>query len=127
MKRILLLTQDSSLQTLVARALAADDGTILVARDAAEALQMICARDREFDYAVIDFAEGCRGMTLLSAIDVCQPALPVIAITSGDAYDVAAVAYANGVEVCLTRPIRAGDLQIAIQELAEPKRELEAA
>lgn len=52
-----------------------------VVRNVAEALRVVCER-APLNLAVIDFDDGCHGMTLLSALNVCQPALPVIAVTS---------------------------------------------
>ena len=76
---------------------------------------------------VIDFDDGCHGITLLSAIQTCRPELPIIVVTSSDAYQAAAIVFANGVEACLAKPISAAELKIVIEELAEPKLQLVAA
>lgn len=124
---ILLLTQDPALHISLNRALGRDDSTILVAHDPGEALQAVCTRGNELDLAVIDFADSCHGMTLLRALQTCQPELPVVVVTSTDPYHVAAIAYANGVEACLAKPVSAEELEIVIHELAETKAQLEAA
>ena len=124
---VLLLTQDPGLHILLKQALEPDDATILISRNAGEALQIVCDHGKELDLAVIDFAGGCHGMTLLSAVQICQPALPVMVITSSNAYHAAAIAYANGVEACLAKPVTAKELEIVINELAKPKLQLEAA
>jgi DNA-binding NtrC family response regulator len=124
---VLLLTQDPALQISLKRALARDDSAIFVAHDSGEALQAVCTHANELDFAVIDFADGCHGMTLLSAVQICHPALPIVVVTSTDPYHVAAIAYANGVEACLAKPVSAEELQIVIHELAETKLQLEAA
>jgi DNA-binding NtrC family response regulator len=124
---VLLLTQDPGLQISLSQTLAREETIILVAHNAGEAMQIVCTHGKELDFAVVDFDDGCRGMTLLSAMEICQPALPLIAIISNDAYHAAAVVYANGVNACLAKPIRAEDLEIVIHELAKPKLQLKAA
>jgi DNA-binding NtrC family response regulator len=124
---ILLLTRDASFQTLLNEALLGEGAIVLVAQSAGEALQLICARGGELDFAVIDFDDGCHGMTLLSALHTCRPALPIIVVTSSDAYHAAAIAYANDIAACLAKPISAAELRIVIEELAEPKLQLETA
>ncbi len=124
---VLLLTHDRNFERLLAEALLDHGAVMLIARNVGDALQIVCARGREFDFAVIDFDDGCHGMTLLSAINTCRPELPIIVVTSGDAYHAAALAYANGAAVCLAKPISAAELEIVIRELGEPKLELEAA
>ena len=124
---VLLLTQDPGLQISLKQALAKQDAAIVVAHDAGEALQTVCTVGKELDLAVIDFGHGCNGMTLLSAVQICRPALAIIVISSSDAYHTAAIAYANGVEACLAKPVTAEELEIVIHELAEPKLQLEAA
>ncbi len=124
---VLLLTRDGNFQALLAQALS-DSGTIiLVAHNMNDALQLICSRGAELDLAVIDFGDGCHGMTLLTAIQAVRPHLAVVVVTSNDAYHAAAVAYANGVEACLAKPISAMELKIVIDELPTPKLQLAAA
>jgi DNA-binding NtrC family response regulator len=128
MRLILLLTRDRDFETNLTEAgLATGPAVILVARTVGDALQIVCTRGRELDFAVIDFDDGCHGMTLLSALDTCRPELPVVVVTSKDVYHAAAVAYANGVTACLAKPIGASELEIVIRELRNPKLELEAA
>jgi DNA-binding NtrC family response regulator len=124
---ILLATQDRNLQALLSEALLGQGAIVLAARNAGEALELVCSRGREFDLAMIDFDDGCHGMTLVSALNTCQPALPVIVVISSDAYHAAAIAYANGAAVCLAKPVSAEELRIVIEEIAEPKLQLEAA
>ena len=125
---VLLLTRDREFEKLLAEAvLKTGVAVILVARNIGDALQMVCARGRELDFAVIDFDDGCHGMTLLSALDTCRADLPVVVVTSSDAYHAAAIAYANGVAACLAKPISGAELEIVIRELREPKLELTAA
>lgn len=125
---VLLLTRDHEFEKLLAKAvLKAGAAVILVARNIGDALQIVCTRGRELDFAVIDFDDGCHGMTLLSALDTCRADLPVVVVTSSDAYHAAAIAYANGVAAYLAKPISGADLAIVIRELREPKLELTAA
>src|ERR1700694_3087977 len=94
---VLLLTHDRQFEKQLTEALLETGGSVvLVARKVGDALQIVCARGHELDLAVIDFDEGCHGMTLLSAIDMCRHQLPIVVIASTDAYHTAALAYANG-------------------------------
>ena len=128
MRLILVLTRDRDFEKILMEAvLATGPAVILVARTVGDALQIVCVRGRELDFAVIDFDDGCHGMTLLGALDTCRHELPVVAVASKDVYHAAAVAYANGVAACLAKPIGASDLEIVIRELRNPKLELEAA
>jgi len=100
---------------------------VLVARNAGETLQIVCSRGKELDLAVIDFDDGCHGMTLLSALNTCQPVLSIIVVTSSDAYHAAAITYVNNVAACLAKPILDGELRIVIEELTDPRLQFEAA
>lgn len=127
-RNILLLTHDRDFEELLTEAvLETGTATVLVARNVGDALQIVCARGRELDLAVIDFDEGCHGMTLLSALDTCRAELSVVVVTSSDAYHAAAIAYANGVAAVLAKPISGAELEIVIRELHEPKLELTTA
>ena len=125
---VLLLTRDRHFENQLSEALLKSGGSVvLVARNVGDALQIVCARGREVDLAVIDFDESCHGMTLLSAINTCREGLPIVVVTSTDAYHAAALAYANGASACLAKPISCDELGITIQELDQPKLELAAA
>jgi DNA-binding NtrC family response regulator len=124
---ILLLTCDAGFQTLLSDALSDGETVVRVARSAGEALRVVCERTQKLDLAVVDFDDGCHGMTLLSALNVCQPDLPIVAVTSRDAYHGAAIAYANDAAVCLTKPISAAELRMVIEKLGEPKLQLACA
>ena len=125
-RSILLLTRDVGFQTLLSEALCAGGASVRVVRKAGEALQVVC-KGAPPHLAVIDFDEGCHGMTLLSALNVCQPNLPVIAVTSSDAYHAAAIAYANGAAACLAKPISAAELRPVVATVGEPKLQLACA
>ena len=124
---VFLLTRDRNFERLLTAARPSNGAVVLIARNVGDALQIVCARSREFDFAVIDFDDGCHGMTLLGAINTCRPELPIIVVTSGDAYHAAALAYANGAAACLAKPISAAELGIVIRKLGTPKLQLEAA
>ena len=124
---ILLLTPDQQLEELLSEDLLGKGAIALVARNADEALQIVCSRGKELDLAVIDFDDGCHGMTLLSALNTCQPTLSIIVVTSSDAYHAAAIAYANNVAACLAKPILAGELRILVEEVTELRLQLEVA
>jgi DNA-binding NtrC family response regulator len=123
---VLLLTHDLEFEKLLREALRESGGTILVARDIDDALQIICTRSAELDLAVIDRDDG-HGINLLSAINACHHELPIVVVTSRDAYHCAALAYANGAAACVAKPITATELKLAIADLRTPKLELAAA
>jgi len=120
---VLLLTQDRDFEKLLTEALRSD-ATILVTRNVGDALQILCTRGAELDFAVID-RDDCHGMNLLSAINACRHELPIVVMTC-EAYHCAALAYANGAAACLAKPITSAELRLAIQELRRPKLELAA-
>ena len=126
-KLVLLLTQDVGLEEQSTKAVRKSGGALTVARTVGEALQIVCARGRALDLALIDFDNGSRGMTLLSALKMLRWGLPIMVVTSIDTHHVAALAYANGAAACLAKPICATELEIAIRALGESKLQLEAA
>ena len=89
-------------------------------RSVGDALQIVCNWGRELDVVVLDFNDGCRGMTLLSAVHTCHQQLPVLVMTAEDADHAAAVAYANGARACLNKPVSPAHLAIAISEVIGP-------
>jgi len=82
---ILLFTPDRTFDQLVRQAFLGTSAIVLIARNVADALQIVCQRGRELDFALLDFDGGCRGMTLLSAVDTCFEQLPILVTTSRDA------------------------------------------
>jgi len=124
---ILLLTRDDELKRVLNHALGDTETTVSHTDNIGDALQVVCQHGRKLDFALIDFAGGCHGMTLLNALKMCQPNLPLIVTTSDDVSHASMLAYANDVAACLAKPILAAELKIVIQELAEPKLQLGAA
>ena len=124
---ILLLTRDDALQKILNQALSDTEAIVLRADNIGDALQIVCRHGRGLSFAMIDFAGGCHGMTLLNALKMCRPHLPLIVTTSDDVYHASMLAYANDVAACLAKPIFAAELKIVIEELAEPKLQLGAA
>jgi DNA-binding NtrC family response regulator len=124
---VLLLTQDARLQLSLTQTPACADATVLLAHELGDALGVVCSHGKELDLAVIDFDDGCHGMTLLNAIHMCCPEVPLVAIVpaSGDIYHAAALAYANGATACLTKPVSSSDLEIVVDELSKAKQQLQ--
>jgi DNA-binding NtrC family response regulator len=118
---VLVVTRDGAFENLLAEALQRNGPAVLFARSVAEALQIACSRIRDLDLAVIDLDHGCRGMTLLSAMNTCRPDLRIVMIASHDRYRRAALAYANGATACLTKPISARELERSIGKADESK------
>jgi DNA-binding NtrC family response regulator len=119
---VLLLTHDREFEKLLREALRESGAPILIACTVDDALRIVCTRGAELDFAVID-RDDCHGMTLLSAINACQHELPIVVVTSSDAYHCAALAYANGAAACVAKPITATELGLAIHDLRAPKLE----
>jgi DNA-binding response OmpR family regulator len=125
--QVLLYTRDPNFDGLLGEALSGTDAIVLVARTVADALQIVCQRGRNLDFALMDFDGGCRGMTLLSAVHTCYEQLPILVTTSKDAEHATAVAYANGARSCLTKPRHASMLTAAIADLNATHYQLVAA
>ena len=119
---MLLLTNDSGLEELVAQALLEISGISHLAHDAGDALQRMCGVP-DLDLAIIDFEHGPHGMTLLSAISTLREDLPVIVITRDDEKHVEELAYANGATACFSKQAVATELANAIGELCKPMLE----
>ena len=114
---VLLYTHDRNFDLLLSEALIGTDAIVLIARGVGDALQVVSSRGRELDFAILDFNNGCRGMTLLSALHTCCEKLPTLVVASKDLEHASAVAYANGARVCLTKPLPAALLANAIADL----------
>ena len=117
--RVLLVSQDPWLRSSLNNVLEQSSATILIARDAGQALQAVCDYQNRLGLAVIDFSRYREGIALFSAIRTCQPLLPVIVVTSNDATHVTQVAYANGALACLIKPVTTQELAQAIGEVSK--------
>ena len=129
MKRrlVLLYTRDPNFDRVLTEALWGTGAIVLIARSVGDALQVVSSRGRELDFALLDFNDGCRGMTLLSAVHTCCETLPTLVVTSKDSEHASAVAYANGARVWLNKPLPAALLANAISEVTAPDQPLVAA
>jgi CheY-like chemotaxis protein len=114
---ILLFTRDGYFAQSIREALSGTGAIVLVARDVRDGLQIVCQRGRELDFALMDFDDGCRGMTLLSAVNTCYERLPIVVTTPEDAEHARSLAYANGALACLSKPLSAALLAKAIADL----------
>ena len=114
---ILLLTNDAQVEYQFREATRCEGAEILVTRTIGEALETTCARLHELELVAIDFQEGCRGMTLVSAIHTCREDLPIIVLTANDKYRTAALAYANGAAACLAKPTTPEEIEILVKSL----------
>jgi DNA-binding NtrC family response regulator len=129
MKRsvILLFTRDRSFDQVVSDALSEARAVVLIARSVADALQIICQHGRKLACALMDFDNGCRGMTLLSAVHGCYEQLPIVVTMSQDAEHASAVAYANGARTCLSKSLFSALLAATIADVIAPRQQLAAA
>ena len=124
---ILLFTRDGDFAQSVCEALSGTDTVVLIARDVRDGLQIVCQRGRELDSALMDFDDGCRGMTLLSAVHTCYEQLPVVVTTSENAERACFLAYANGAGTCLKKPLSAAGFAKAIADVTVTRHQHVAA
>jgi len=124
---ILLFTRDGYFAQSIREALSGTDAIVLIARDVRDGLQIVCQRGRELDFALMDFDDGCRGMTLLSAVNTCYERLPIVVTTPEDAEHACFLAYANGARTCLRKPLSAAGFAKAISDLTAPRHQPVAA
>jgi CheY-like chemotaxis protein len=123
----LIFTRDAYFAQSACEALVGTGATSLIAQDVRDALQIVCQRGRELDFALMDFDDGSHGMTLLSAVHTCYQQLPILVTTSKDTEHATAVAYANGARACFNKPLPAATLANAIADLHAPHDEQIAA
>src|SRR6267143_4089696 len=116
---ILLFARDGDFAQLVREALFGTDAIVLVARDVRDGLQIVHQRGRQLDFALMDFDNGCRGMTLLSAVHTCYERLPIVVTTSDDAEHACFLAYANGARTCLKKPLSEEGFAKAIADVSD--------
>ena len=124
---ILLLTCDESFAEAVRQALIGTGAIVLIARDVSDGLQIVSQRGRELDFALMDFDNGCHGMTLLCAVHTCFEQLPILVATSKDAEHRNPVACANGARACLNKPLPPAQIAGAISQLTRPDHQAVAA
>src|SRR6266480_3580464 len=124
---VLLFTRDGDFTRLVYETLFPAGSVLLIARDVHSGLQIVYERGRELDLAVMDFDDGCRGRTLLSAVHTCYERLPIVVTTSEDAEHARFLAYANGARTCLKKPLSAAGIAKAIADVTAPRHQPVAA
>jgi DNA-binding NtrC family response regulator len=124
---VLLFTRDGDFGHSVREALVGTGAIVLTARDVRDALQIVCQRGRELDCVLLDFDEGCHGMTLLSAVHTCYERLPIVVTTPEDAEHARSLAYANGARACFKRPLSAAGFAKAISDVTAPPHQPVAA
>src|SRR6266516_3047145 len=116
---ILLFTRDGGFAQSVRDALFETDATVLIARDVRDGLQIVWQRGRELDSALMDFNDGCRGRTLLSAVHNCYEQLPIVVTTSEEAEHACYLAYANGARTCPKKPLLVASFAKAIADVTD--------
>jgi DNA-binding NtrC family response regulator len=121
---VLLFTHDRNFDRVLSEALFGTGAIVLITRSVGDALQIVSSRGPELDFAVLDFNDGCRGMTLLSAVHTCHPQMPILVTTSKEAQQVNALAYANGARTCLNKPVPVTRLADAISQVGHAHQQL---
>jgi DNA-binding NtrC family response regulator len=124
---ILLFTRDGDFAQSVGEALFATGAVVLMARDLRDAWQLVCQHGRKLDSALMDFDDGCRGMTLLSAVHTCYERLPILVTTSQDSEHASFLACANGARACLKKPLSAADFAKVISHVTAARHQPVAA
>jgi DNA-binding response OmpR family regulator len=124
---ILLFTRDGDFAQSMREALLGTGAVVLIARDVRDGLQIVRQRGRELDCALMDFDDGCRGRTLLSAVHTCYERLPIVVTTSEDAENATFLACANGARTCLKKPLSAAGFAKAIADMTAPRHQPVAA
>ena len=115
----LLCTRDSSLGATLVEVMSPTGGSILAVQNLDDALETICSRQHDIDFAMVDFDDGCHQMTLLSAISSVCEGLPIVAVINEDFEHAAALGYANGAAACLVKPFTAATVAEAIRSASE--------
>lgn len=123
---VLLLTRDVELEQQSSMAAAASGARLEVTTTVGEALQAVCEHGREIDLVVIDFDNGTRGMTLLSALNILRDQLLIVALTSAARDHSEVLAYAEGAACSLTKPMNAVELEMVIRLLGRRRVQLNA-
>src|SRR5438105_15925361 len=116
---IFLFPLDGDFARSVRESVSETGATVLVARDVRDGLQIVCQCGRELDSAWMDFDDGCRGRTLLSAVHNCYERLPIVVTTSEKAERACFLAYANGARTCLKKPLSVAGLAKAIADVTD--------
>ena len=120
---IFLFTRDGDFAQSVRDALFETGATVLIARDVRDGLRIVWQRGCELDFALMDFDDGCRGRTLLSAVHNCYEQLPIVVTTSEEAEHAISLAYANGARTCLKKPLSAAGFAEAIAGVTAPSHQ----
>src|SRR4051812_45599661 len=92
-RHILLYARDASFDEVLLSALFGAGAIVLVARNVADALAIGCRGGQELDWVVMDFNDGCRGLTLLSKMHLCRHALPKMGLIAAHSETASAIAY----------------------------------
>src|SRR6266516_7199495 len=116
---ILLFTRNGDFAQSVGEAISGTGATVLIARDVRDGLQIVWQRGRELDSALMDFDDGCRGRTLLSAVHNCYERLPIVVTTSEKAEHACFLAYANGARTCLKKPLSPASFAKAMPDVTD--------
>ena len=125
--QVLLYSRDPNFDGLLREALSGTGAIVLIARTIADALQIVCQRGRELDFALMDFDDGCRGRTLLSAVHTCYERLPIVVTTSEAAEQASFLAWANGARTCLKKPLSTASFAKVIADVTAPQHQTVAA
>ena len=124
---ILLFTRDGDFAQSTRDALSGTGAIVLIARDVRDGLRIVWQRGCELDFALMDFDDGCRGRTLLSAVHTCYEQLPIVVTTSEEPEHAISLAYANGARTCLKKPLSAASFAEAIAGVTAPHHQPVAA
>jgi DNA-binding NtrC family response regulator len=118
MAKILHLDDDPSVGLIVDDALSRAGHTAIGAQDVPDALQAL-ERDR-IDLIISEYrAPGLTGLEFLELLEREGYHVPLIMITGGDSIEHAVAATKAGAIDCITKPVRAQQLQLAVEKALE--------
>ena len=121
-RRIMIVDDDESVRSLLRHTLPPDDYEVTEAADGEQALEGIRAQPP--DLILLDWRmPGMGGSSVLDAVKVGHPDLPVIVLTSEVQEHHRLLAETLGVDVFLTKPFSPLELIEAVERLLGPEPE----
>lgn len=122
-KRILIVDDDECLLRALDKVLSGEGMVVTTTRCAEEAIELLIEREKDMDLVVTDLRMPVvTGMTLVYAIRLIFPAIPVIVLTAFATPELMAECFRQGAAGFLEKYLNTSQLLAAIQNvLAMPK------
>jgi DNA-binding NtrC family response regulator len=121
-KKILIIDDDSGMLRVMEKVLRREGCVVTVATWAKEGFERLAASTSPFDLVITDLRmPGASGMTILQAVRIAYPQVPVIIITAFGSPDLDADWWKEqGATAYLEKPIDAAHLVEAVRRAMEP-------